>query len=85
MEINIDRIRSLEASREIMQRKLKETFELIEKLDEKYVKLQNETESIDKRLKSLMVKVDGITDGLIKIEEETKRLKELSHEHRIIK
>lgn len=85
MEINIDRIRSLEASREIMQRKLKETFELIEKLDEKYVKLQNETESIDKRLKNLMVKVDGITDGLIKIEEETKRLKELSHEHRIIK
>lgn len=85
MEINIDRIRSLEASREIMQRKLKETFELIEKLDEKYVKLQNETESIDKRLKSLMVKVDGITDGLIKIEEETKRLKELSHEHKIIK
>lgn len=85
MEINIDRIRSLEASREIIQRKLKETFELIEKLDEKYVKLQNETESIDKRLKSLMVKVDGITDGLIKIEEETKRLKELSHEHKIIK
>ncbi len=85
MEGNLDRIKSLEASRDIMQRKLKEMFVSIERISEKQAFLNENVEKIEERLSGLIEKTDGIVDGIIKLENEIAVLKELSHEHRIIK
>lgn len=85
MQGSLDRIRSLEASREIMQRRLKETFLAVEKMDKRIGILESEREDISEKVERLIEKIDELTDDLILLESETKRLKELSHEHRIIK
>ncbi len=85
MQGSLDRIRSLEASREIMQRRLKETFLTVEKMDKRIGVLESANERVGEKLERLIEKIDELTDDLILLESETKRLKELSHEHRIIK
>lgn len=85
MQGSLDRIRSLEASREIMQRRLKETFLTVEKIDKRLGILESTHDSVSEKLERLIEKIDELTDDLILLESETKRLKELSHEHRIIK
>lgn len=81
----LERIKSLEASREIIQKKLKKAFVEIERIDLKSKELDEANLSALEKLKSLMAKVDVLTDNLIRLENSCEELKKIAHFHKVIR
>lgn len=84
MENNLERIKSLEASREIVVRKLSSAFERTELAERRVLRLEKEMEKARERINGLIEKIDSLTDDLMRIENESAELKKLAHEHKIV-
>ena len=84
MENNSERIKSLEASREIVVRKLSSAFERTELAERRVLRLEKEMEKARERINGLIEKIDSLTDDLMRIENESAELKKLAHEHKIV-
>lgn len=84
MENSLERIKSLEASREIVVRKLSLTFERTELAERRILRLEKEMEKARERINGLIEKIDSLTDDLMRIENESAELKKLAHEHKIV-
>jgi len=83
MDKDLEKIKSLEVSRELTKRKLKKIFEQVEMQDALIHSNEEKIACLEKSLQKLFVKVDCLTDRLVKIEEETKELMKSSHIHKV--
>lgn len=81
MDRDIEKIKSLEVSRELTKRKLKKLFEQVELQDTLIHCDAEKIDELEKSMEKLLVKVDSLIDRLVKIEEQCKELIKKSHVH----
>lgn len=79
-----EKIHDLEVSREIVKRKLEKLFDESELIEKKLYETGDAINKISNQVEILTSKIDNQVDRLIIIEQKVASLEECSHSHRVI-
>lgn len=84
MERILEKIERLEISRKLAKRKLDKLFDKAKEMENQITSDSNQLKNNNENFEKLFCKVNSITDRLVKIEEEVKKLKSYTHIHKVV-